>query len=331
MILEGSFPVFHSILMAQLCWGIGYTFTSGALDAWLVGEIGESNLPPVYLRGSQAAQVSAFVGIFAASGIANLGLNLPYFVGGGGMLLLAAFLVMAMPENHFRPARLEERSTLANMAATLKSGLTEIKKGPLLVTVMLIAFVAGLYSEPLDRLWEAHLLENFAFPDVSGMTAVYWFGLINATKTILSVGAIEVVRRRRMGVDQRSAVRLLFLQNLLLIVSLGMFGLASSFGAAVSAYHAVIVVRRTGGPVFSAWINRGIEPSVRATVLSTISQMDAVGQVAGGPVLGVIASRFGLRAAMVSAAVTLSPVLILLRRAANQPPAKNQLVAAIDS
>lgn len=52
-ILEGSVPNFYAILVAQVLWGIGHTFISGALEAWLTDEIGEHNAGPAFLRGSQ--------------------------------------------------------------------------------------------------------------------------------------------------------------------------------------------------------------------------------------------------------------------------------------
>src|SRR4030067_1622545 len=33
-IVEGSFPFFLAILLAQVIWALGYTFTSGASQAW---------------------------------------------------------------------------------------------------------------------------------------------------------------------------------------------------------------------------------------------------------------------------------------------------------
>jgi len=42
-IVEGLFPFFAPIVLAQVLWGIGYTFTSGATQAWLSDEIGEEN------------------------------------------------------------------------------------------------------------------------------------------------------------------------------------------------------------------------------------------------------------------------------------------------
>ncbi len=39
-LLEGSIAMFWAVLGAQVLWGIGYTFVSGALQAWLADEIG---------------------------------------------------------------------------------------------------------------------------------------------------------------------------------------------------------------------------------------------------------------------------------------------------
>jgi DHA3 family tetracycline resistance protein-like MFS transporter len=42
-IVEGSIPQFWAILLAQVIWGIGATFQSGALEAWVADEVGEAN------------------------------------------------------------------------------------------------------------------------------------------------------------------------------------------------------------------------------------------------------------------------------------------------
>src|SRR3712207_8897308 len=39
--LEGSVPVFVAVLVAQVIWSAGYTFISGALQAWIADEVGE--------------------------------------------------------------------------------------------------------------------------------------------------------------------------------------------------------------------------------------------------------------------------------------------------
>ena len=51
--LEGAIPTFAAVLAAQAVWGVGYTFISGALEAWIADEAPERDLGRVYLRGEQ--------------------------------------------------------------------------------------------------------------------------------------------------------------------------------------------------------------------------------------------------------------------------------------
>lgn len=68
-------------------------------------------------------------------------------------------------------------------------------------------------------------------------------------------------------------------------------------------------------PLFNTWITQSIDQRVRATVLSMASQSDAIGQVAGGPVIGWIGTAMSLRAALVTSAVLLMPALPLVAAA----------------
>lgn len=321
LMLEGALPLFATILLAQVLWGVGYTFTSGALDAWLADELGEARLPAVYLRGSQLSQIAGFVGIFVGTALAAQRLNIPFLVGGAGMVLLGVYLMLRMPEANFVPTPRGDRTTWQSMGHTFAEGMRFIRRSPLLITILLISLIYGLSSEGLDRLWEAHFLDNFTRPAVGNLAPIYWFALINALTTLLTLGVTEVLRRRAGALDHRRAVLTIMAFNGVMVAGLIAFGLARQFPVAVAAYITLSVARGAFHPVFSAWINRGIDPKVRATVLSAVGQMDAFGQVAGGPPVGVLANRYGLRAAMVAVAVMLTPAIALLARALGQPAA----------
>ncbi len=325
LLLEGTFQLFFTILAAQIIWGIGYTFISGAQDAWLADEIGEENLTPTYLRASQLAQLATLAGIVINVSLASIQLNLPFFLGGIGHIVLAVFLALFMPETAFKPAQQQERQTWKKMGLTFQEGMSAIRQRPLLVTILGIALVYGLYSEALDRLWEAHLLDTFTLPSIASLDTVVWFGIINAAIMIVAIGTTEIVRQRADKLDQRHMVILLALFSATMSLGLLLFGLAAGFAMALAAYSMVAIARKTLQPLYSAWINRGIPSQVRATVLSTYGQMDAIGQLLGGPAVGAIATHFGLRAAMVVAGLLLALVLPLYRRAYALVPVKNQL------
>ena len=73
-------------------------------------------------------------------------------------------------------------------------------------------------------------------------------------------------------------------------------------------------LRSVREPVFSAWINQGLDPKSRATVNSMGAQSDAVGQAVGGPVLGLIGNASVPLALVVSGLFQL-PSLLLYARA----------------
>jgi MFS transporter, DHA3 family, tetracycline resistance protein len=58
--------------------------------------------------------------------------------------------------------------------------------------------------------------------------------------------------------------------------------------------------------------------SNRATLFSVDGQADALGQIVGGPILGVVGSGVSIRAALVSSAALLGLALPLLARALGQ-------------
>lgn len=58
---------------------------------------------------------------------------------------------------------------------------------------------------------------------------------------------------------------------------------------------------------------------MRATVLSMVSQADSMGQIAGGPVVGLV-GNFSIRLALAMSAVILTPALLLYRRTRQYSP-----------
>jgi DHA3 family tetracycline resistance protein-like MFS transporter len=314
-IVEGAWPHFGTILLAQAIWGFGYTFISGAEQAWLADELGEHRLAHIYLRGSQFAQAGTVIGMIIASTVGVIAINLPILLGGGFIIVLAVFLALFMPENGFKPTPSAERHTWQEARQTFSTGLHTVRGRPILVLMMLIALIYGLSSEGLDRLWQAHFLANIAFPAWGDLPPVVWFGLLGIGQMILSIAAAEYLHRRVEVERQQVVVRALILVNVVIVAALVIFGLSRSFALATAAIWTIQVMRRNGGALYDAWLNKGLNPQARATILSMNGQVDAIGQIVGGPIVGSLAVRLGLRAAMATVALMLAPVLGLYARA----------------
>lgn len=311
-VLEGSLPLFATILLAQVLWGVGYTFISGAQDAWLADEIGEERLTQAYLRASQMGRLGSLGGILIGMSLGTVRLGLPMLIAGGCFVALSFFLMLFMPETGFAPTPRPERNSWGKMGDTFRDGLQVVRGRSTLMLILAITVFFGLSSEGWDRLREAHLLENFTFPAIGPLEGpVLWFGALSIAGLALSFSATEVIRRR---VKEEQAAALIGMQlglNLVVIGGIAFFGLARTFGPAVAAMTAVYVARSANGPLFRGWINKQIEPRVRATVLSMWGQMDAIGQIIGGPILGAVATAISIPAAMGGVALLLTPVPVL--------------------
>ena len=111
--------------------------------------------------------------------------------------------------------------------------------------------------------------------------------------------------------DPRLATRALIWINALVVIAIRVLALTGAFALAISATWTQRMLRTIGGPISSTWINQGIDPKVRATVLSMKGQVDAVGQMIGGPLVGWIGTVWSTRAAFAASALLLAPVLLM--------------------
>ena len=101
-------------------------------------------------------------------------------------------------------------------------------------------------------------------------------------------------------------------------IAVGVLLLANldSFYAVLACFWFVGALRSAYDPLITAWLNRLFPDSARATLFSMYGQADAVGQAAGGPVIGVIARQLGIGIALSFSALILLPALPLYRKIA---------------
>lgn len=313
-LVEGSFPVYSMILLAQVLWGLGYTFTSGATEAWLSDEIGEENANRAFLRGNRFDLAGALLGMLVAIPLGNLAVNLPILAGGVAILLTGFVLLLFMPEHGFKPAPREQRNSFQHMADILQKGLSVVKSRPVLISILAIGFIYGLYSEGWDRLWVKYLVDNFSLPTIFGFNEVAFFGFLRAGGMLLSILVTGQVEKRLDASHAPSIARAMLWITILLSTAILVFAFSPALSVSVAAVLLVSITRNVMGPLYNAWVNQRLDSGTRATVISMSGQVDAIGQVASGPVAALI-SLSSIRAAISMAGLLLAPALPLIRRA----------------
>ncbi|MFE4711379.1 MFS transporter [Paenibacillus sp. NPDC056722] len=328
--LESSVPLlsaFAWLLVSQVFFGIGYTFTSGADIAWIVDEVGEQEAGRVFLTAKRLGLFGTLAGIGISVGLSTIRSNLPYVAAGLMYLVLGFFLIRYMRETKFvRPEKSEGTpfAHLKSMKGAWLSGAGMIRRHPVLLMLLLVTVFSGAASEGYDRLWQAHLITDIGFPEGITVSVAVWVGLIALLSTLVSLPVVWLAEKK---LDINSRPLILFSLIVLTALRIGailLMAFAPGFGWALAAVLLHDTVMTLNGPIYNTWLNQHIESKSRATVISMMSQSDALGQSAGGPLVGWIGNRLSVRASIVASAVLLTPVLGLFARQIRDRAAEKQ-------
>lgn len=313
-ILLEAYPTFATVLIAQGILGIGFTFTSGATDAWLVDEIGIEASTKVLVQGERISQYTGFAALWVSILVGLIQLNFPHFIGGATMICLAIALIILMPEAGFKRIPKEERESWGDLFKTLRGGLTLIRGRTILMLIIVTTLMIGLFSEGWDRLQTAHLLQNFGLPDPSSSyETLIIFGIMGSIGSIITIIAMGWLEKRNIE-NHQSLSKALFALFSLMALGIFAFTWSGNLWLAIAALWLVGTVRSMVGPLYVTWINQHVDSNVRATVLSVDSQANAFGQIMGGAPIGYLGNVYGLRIALSASAALLLPVVLLIAR-----------------
>jgi len=308
-------------------WGFSYTFTSGAEQAWITDEVGSDRVGGIFLRAARFGQVGAVVGLLLQVAVGSASLRAGVILGGAFTIACGLGCLALMPETGFRrQPRAERGSALAEMRTTAVAGARYAWAAPVILLLIAVDFFTGMSSEAFDRLKEAHFLRDIGLPAVGDLSPVVWFGIFWLVGMGLGfIGTTWLIRRFSRG-GRRIVARSLLALAALQLVAMLVFALTGNTWLAIAALLGVFFARDLAWPLYAIWLNEQItDSSVRATVLSISGQADAIGQTAGGPVLGVIGNVWGIRAALTAGAIAIVPTLGLYGRAMGHAGAEPEL------
>lgn len=325
LLLWGLLPNYAALLVANAVWAVGAVCVDGAQEAWAADEIGEERAGRAFVRSGQLAQAGTLLGIVAAVALASVDLALPIVVAAGITLALGAVLALAMPERGWAPAPAGDRTTLGAMRAQVVAGGSAVRRSRVLGYVLVGTLFLGLSSEGFDRLSQPRFVEELTLP--SHLTPQLWLGAFAVVAALGSIALtgllgrlVDVNRPRRVGlllvaVEAASAAAMLC------------FGLTGTIWPAIGAYLAAALLRHAAAPVLNVWMVANTSSGTRATVFSLHSQVDALGQIAGGPPAGWVGQRASMGAGIATSGAFLLPAVLCFALAARRTPVATCAVA----
>jgi MFS family permease len=313
-VILGLADSFLVAALSQVLFGVSGTFVSGADVAWLTDEVGEEAARPLYLRSEQFYNGGALIGIVGSVALASVALRLPILICGVGYVALGVALLFLMVESR-RPTREVGRKLRHSMRDTLRSAVRQVRAHHVLLLILATAALHGASTEGWDRLSDLHFLRGIGLPPLGDLNRVVWFGILDGAALVLGIGALAYVKRRGHLEGHGHVARILALVDFLLIASVVGFAVVGSFWWAVCLFWIVGGLRSVRAPIFTAWINQGLDPATRATINSIGGQADAVGQALAGPVVGGVGRAVSVPWAISLAGLIRLPILFLYLRA----------------
>jgi MFS family permease len=306
--------------LASILLGLGFTFFSGATEAWLVDALNATGftggLESVFGRAQTVSGVAMLVGSVLGGVVAQAtDLGVPYLL---RALMLGVTLVVALRFMHdigFKPR--QGASAVAEVRSVISGSIDGGWRNPPVRWLMLAAPFTGGVGFYVFYALQPYLLQLYGDPGAYGVAGLA--AAIVAGAQI--VGGLIVPMVRRLFRRRTDALIIGGVANVVLVALIGLTGNFVVALALLTAWGLVFAVEM---PLRQAFINGVIPSEQRATVLSFDSLMSSTGGVVIQPVLGRVADVNGYAASYLVAAgvsaVSLPFVLLARRERASSDP-----------
>jgi MFS family permease len=299
--------------IVSLLLGLGFTFFSGAVEAWLVDALNVTGftgeMESVFGRGQVVTGAAMLTGSVAGGFIAQqASLGVPFVLRGVVLMVMFVVAFRLMHDIGFAPEK--GGRPLTEMRKVASASIEYGWRVPAVMWLMLEGLFTGGVGIYAFYALQPYLLELYGDPQayqIAGLVAA-----IVAGAQIL--GGVAAPRIRRLFHRRTSA---LIATAGLSVVALGLIGFIESFWAVIGLIVVWGLLFAASMPIRQTYINGLIPSRQRATILSFDSLMNSAGGVWAQPVLGRAADVWGyapsyLMGAGISALAV--PCLALSRR-----------------
>jgi MFS family permease len=294
---------------ASVLIALGFTFYSGAMEAWLVDALAAARwdglLDRVFARGQQVTGGAMVVGTIGGGFLAQVDLSLPYLV---RSLLLAAVFVVAlavMRDVGFTPRRVPPSKLPAAVVENGRAGVAfGWRQRPLRLLMLASAVQMGFVT------WAFYASQPYLL-DLLESDAVWIAGVVAsgiALSTIVGNQLVHVASRRG-----RRRTTFLIAAAIVHSVAAVVLGVTGSFWVALPALLLVTGALGVTSPVRQSYLHQVVPSEHRATVVSFDSMVVGAGGVGGQVGLGALGEARAVGTAFVVGGVASAAALPLLR------------------
>jgi MFS family permease len=312
LLWELSAPFWEWAVVSMLL-GLGFTFFSGAVEAWLVDALQATgftgSLDSVFAKGQVVTGVAMLTGSVAGGYIAQVtSLGVPFVLRGAVLVVMFGLAFAVMRDVGFTPRRGGRLAT--EMGAIATASVDHGWRVPAVKWIMLSSVFTGGVGFYVFYALQPYLLELVGKPEAYGIA-----GLVAAIVAGADiVGGIAAPWIRRLFHRRTSA---LLAAEAVGTVALALMGAFENFWVVLAMIVAWSLLASAALPIRRAYLNGLIPSAQRATILSFDSLLGSSGGVVVQPGLGRAADVWGYATSYVLGAAISAfalPFIVLSRR-----------------
>jgi len=293
--------------------GLGFTFFSGAMEAWLVDGLRAAgykrDLDSVFAKGSIANGFAMLTGTLAGGYVAQVtNLGVPYLMRVAALAMTFILAFLFMKDEGFKP---KKRVSFVNEVSSVITNSVQFGFRKASVRWMMLSGVftggVGIYA---FYAMQPHLLELYGESTsyaVAGMSAT-----IVAGAQILGGVLVPYV-----GKVLAKRTSFFIFGTVVGVIALALIGLLGNFYLVLVVFALWSVFWAANIPVRQSYINELLPSEQRATILSADNMLASAGGVVAQPILGKTADVYGYPASYIGSAIfqfLALPFVILARR-----------------
>jgi MFS family permease len=293
--------------------GLGFTFYSGAVEAWLVDALkaagyGEE-LDPVFARAEMVAGAAMLLGTVGGGLLGQLDLAIPYWVRAALVLMAFGVGLRWMHDSGFTPRSLQLRGIIAEMRKVGRAGLRYGWRAPPMRLLMSHALLLSGFFFWAWYAWPPYFLGLF------GRDAVWLAGVIAALFSLAGIAGNALVSLLARPGRRRTTI--LLGASTVLAATMAGTGFIQFFWLTVPLFLTGAVAAGVLEPVRQSYLHKSIPSSERATLVSFDALMASLGSIGWQVGLGYLSQRRSVPAGFILGGVAMLlalPIFGRLRR-----------------
>lgn len=296
--------------LVSVAMGLGFTFYSGAMEAWLVDALEvtgfRSALDGVFARGQQITGLAMLVGTVGGGLLGQVDLSLPYVVRSALLVVVFVVAYVLMHDLGFTPRRVGRAELPAEVARNARAGVRfGWSQRPLRLLMLASLVQTGFF------MWAFYASQPYLL-DLLDSDAIWVAGLVAAGLALATIAGNQLVRVLSQRCGRRTTM--LLCAAVVETCAAVVLGLAGSFWVALAALLVLTGAVGVVSPVRQAYLHQVVPSEQRATVVSFDSMIANAGGTGAQLGLGALGEARAVGTAFVVGGIATAAAIPLFAR-----------------